>query len=268
MLAMNFADISGNVAEMERLMVDSHYVAEQKMDGMRLVATHRDGEIHWETRDGSPIGFSAAKLRLPALAEALLLMNWPADRPTTLDGEMMIADGSYRVFDLVRHTDPYINRRAALAAIIQPSDLISIVEMACGERDKRALLARVVEGGGEGIMLKDLRAFYEEGARAKHAVKWKLTYTVDVVVLTVNRPDAKHGSARLGAYNDEGVLVPIGATSLIGKPVVEVGDVVELVILNWTGASVYQPRLIRLRPDKPATECTFEQFKHYSRVVM
>lgn len=64
---------------------------------------------------------------------------------------------------------------------------------------------------------------------------------------------------------EDGELVPVGSCSAIGRPHVEVGDVIEVAYLYWTGACAYQPRMVRVRADKEAARCTTGQFLPYSR---
>jgi hypothetical protein len=92
-----------------------------------------------------------------------------------------------------------------------------------------------------------------------------------VIVTSFNRPDARHGSATLGVLDPRlgpTELIPVGACSLIGKPQVSVGDVIEVAYLNWTGSALYQPRMTRVRTDKLPEDCTMAQFRPYSRRVV
>jgi len=62
--------------------------------------------------------------------------------------------------------------------------------------------------------------------------------------------------------------LPVGNASLIGKDLtIEVGSVVEIEYLYWTGKAVIQPRITRKREDKPAGQCRLDQFPAYTRAV-
>jgi hypothetical protein len=41
--------------------------------------------------------------------------------------------------------------------------------------------------------------------------------------------------------------------------------VIEVANLNWTGSSLYQPRMLKILEDKAPEDCRFDQFKIYSR---
>ena len=129
-------------------------------------------------------------------------------------------------------------------------------------------------------MLKSLDAGYSPGERVDHSVKLKFVKSADVVVLTVNRPDAKHGSATFGVVSgpwskwehDEFIggvgYRTVGGCSLIGKPEVVPGDVIEVNYLYWTGEALYQPRMMQVRIDKDPAECLVAQFPIYTREVL
>lgn len=63
----------------------------------------------------------------------------------------------------------------------------------------------------------------------------------------------------------------IGNASLIGKDrSIEVGSVVEVEYLYWTGGALVQPRIVRKRlaEEKLAEDCTLDQFPTYQRVAV
>lgn len=64
-------------------------------------------------------------------------------------------------------------------------------------------------------------------------------------------------------------LLPIGNASLIGKELtIDVGSVVEIRYLYWTGEAVVQPAILRQRFDKPAEDCDLDQFPEYTRKIV
>jgi len=61
-------------------------------------------------------------------------------------------------------------------------------------------------------------------------------------------------------------MLPVGNASLIGKELtIEVGSVVEVNYLFWTGDAMIQPRIVCHRNDKTAAECDLDQFPAYTR---
>lgn len=299
MEGMRFTEISE--LAVEPLLVDPLWVMEQKMDGTRGLAHLRYGMLPVMTSGhGDPLKHTAATQHLADIWEALASVQEalePGDE-VVLDGEVMIHTGEYRVFDLPRATmgrlnrvmygDTYEYRRSVLRwmftehAVQHP---VSPVRTAVGEKDKRALLEAARLMGVEGVMLKHVHSVYRIGERVKDIVKLKFVRTADVVVLSAergrNEAGREVGSAQVGVRIDprvkpRDVVVPIdglpyvrvGACSLIGKPEVRVGDVIEVAYLYWTGQSLYQPRLLRVRDDKPREECEMAQFAAYTREVV
>jgi hypothetical protein len=97
-----------------------------------------------------------------------------------------------------------------------------------------------------------------------------LVKDADAVVMSWDRPDAKHGTCSFGVYVD-GVLTPVGSCSLIGKPAVEVGDVIAVAYLYRDAkGGLIQPRLVSVRrpEEKRPEDCTMEQFPLYSRKAL
>lgn len=263
MEAMLFTEVS----EIEALIADPRWVMEQKMDGVRVMAHITPGKpVEFIGRNGKPVKFAAAAKWFPKLVKHLPV----PDYPVIVDGELMIEDGEYRVFDLVqpgREDTPYALRRIDLHTLVSENQMVRFVEIAFSEKEKRDLLARVQNGGGEGVMLKDVTATYQS-RRVQTGLKFKFVKSADVVVTKWEKPDVNHGTASFGVYVD-GVLTEVGACSLIGKEAVEVGDVIEVNYLYvGDGGRIYQPRMMRRRTDKAATDCTLSQFPAYSRAVM
>ena len=282
MKGMNFADASHDLDRIERLLRDDKYVAEQKMDGTRVLITIERGRYSAAHRDGGPLKHTAATQHLYPIYDALqplAYLTTATDGKMVLDGELLIDTGRYYLFDIPgwwKSETPYIEpehqyrrRRAVLSSLAMPlTDPVHVVPMAHGEDAKRALLAS--SANVEGIMLKDLTAAYSPGSRVSHSVKVKHVKTADVVVIRAERGVSEigreTGSATFGVHDDVGALVPLGSCSLIGKPHVEPGDVIEVAYLyRPTDGSLVQPRLVRTRDDKSPHECTFDQFPAYSR---
>jgi hypothetical protein len=99
-------------------------------------------------------------------------------------------------------------------------------------------------------------------------LKAKFVVTADVIVLAVG-DDGKE-SCTLGMV-DGNTVVEIGRCSLIGKPYVKPGDIIEVAYLyanNCKAPRLYQPRLYRVRDDKTPPECTIDQLKFTNKSVM
>lgn len=262
--------------EIEALLTSPNHVAEQKMDGARLLVDLDELDFGGEgfyQRSGKPVNFSAAKWKLPEVAGEIR-HNSLEDRGSgwVLDGELIIDSGEFHVWDCFNPSYPdmvYSERRSMLFELFTEDAFgqmsnVKLVWSYLVESEKRALLERVTEQGAEGIVFKSLDGLYLPGERVTHSYRHKLVKTCDVVVISTS---ASPLSAELGVV-EGGELIPVGRTSLIGKGLVQAGDVIELNYLYWTGTSVYQPRMMRKRLDKLPHECTLDQFTEYTREVV
>lgn len=288
MQGMTFREVDDQ-RTIESLMADDRFAVEQKMDGTRvLVEISPEGLQGFSQRNGGVLKHTAATQhldRLSAALEPLVTFCRLSDSRVVLDGELLTGPGTYHVFDLpvwevggdgILAERTYEQRRVALHGILQPlimSDVVHLVKTATTFEEKWGLYNSVKEAGAEGVMIKDLQATYEPGKRVSHSVKVKHAKEADVIALHVtrgrNEAGREVGSCTFGVYDDEGEQVQLGSCSLIGKPVVVAGDVIEVrYLFRQEGGALVQPRLMRLRYDKEPTECTFAQFPAYSREVI
>ena len=271
---------SAEIKDLPELAADALIAVEQKCDGVRVLAEITPDGVRFFGAGGQPVRFAAAAQWFLPLAASLALPP-ESDAAVTLDGELMIEDGTYVVFDL-----PYLrirgdvlsrpnetklaDRRELLEQITTADDWkpgIRLVAHAVTAGEKIKLVAAVGEQiGGEGFMLKRLDSVYQPGVRVSHSRKCKFVWTAEVIVTEFERT-ATTGSARLAVFDAAGTLVPVGGCSLIGKPAVEVGDVIEVAYAHYRGAMV-QPRMIRRREDKPPEACTTAQFTAYSKALV
>lgn len=187
--------------------------------------------------------------------------------------------------------------------------LVKLVGAAGSALAKTELWFAINAGNVEGAVAKRKDGAYEPGLRTKNQIKLKLVKSADVVVTGITNWTSTTGSASLGVpitpdqdpqpwknargKRDAGGwdllvecaippkgngwtyeprhMLPIGNSSLIGKDrSIEVGSVVEINYLYWTGEAVVQPRIMRKRraEEKAAIDCTLEQFPTYSRVAV
>jgi len=264
--------------QVERYLISPLWAVEQKMDGTRGLAVITKGGVIWPygERGEGRLAHSAATQWLPRIdARLLALVADHEDAEIVLDGEIMIHTGEYRVFDVpylriggrewVVPGDALSQRRIYLETIgaaLHGAGPVTVTSFASTEDEKRALLAAVEAAGGEGVVFKRLTGSYQPGRRTGDVLKFKFTYSVDVVVI---ERKTSPNSITFGVYDEAGVLRTIGSCSMIGKPHVGQGDVVEVMCLYWTGTSLYQPRMVRQRFDKMPRDCTTAQLRAYSR---
>jgi ATP-dependent DNA ligase len=270
---------SAEIRDLPELAADALIAVEQKCDGVRLLTEITPDGVRFFGAAGDPIRFPAATQWFLPLAASLALPDG-SDAAVTLDGELMIEDGTYVVFDL-----PYLRiggevlsrpgetllgtRRLLLEEITDSDDWkpgVRLVAHAVTPDEKIRLVAAVGEEiGGEGFVLKRRDSVYQPGVRVAHSLKCKFVWTAEVIVTSFERT-ATTGSARLAVFDAAGELVPVGGCSLIGKPAVEAGCVIEVAYAHFRGAMI-QPRMVRRRDDKQPEACTTAQFMAYSKAL-
>jgi ATP-dependent DNA ligase len=172
--------------------------------------------------------------------------------------------------DDIRDSDPYEERLIHLLAFFVRysgmSHLLKVLPTAKTMDEKEALLAAVIDGAGEGVLIKHRDGGYTHDARVTHSLKYKITHTVDAVVMAVN--DKADCSATLGLWVEDKFL-SIGSTSMIGKGTAEIGDVLEVKYLYvGSGGSLVQPSVVRKRTDKHPSDCTPDQLIFVNKKVI
>lgn len=265
------------------------WTAEQKWDGWRVLAVVHDDRVSLHARNGNTYSD-----RLPAVAAELAAL--PAG--TVLDGEAVAVDGkwgdvqsvmttlgghavasmvSFMVFDLIAHGGidarslPYERRRALLEQLfVRHADDFSAVKLTPQLEPVEASFAKVVEQGGEGLILKRLDAPYASGKRDGYGwKKAKATTRIDVVVTGFtpgqNGFTGLVGAMTFGQHDPEtGELVARGKCSgmnmktridMTKRPEKYVGRVVEISHLgvnvgNGESGKFRSPNFKRVRSDR------------------
>jgi bifunctional non-homologous end joining protein LigD len=255
--------------EVERLLADPRWVAQQKLDGMRLLV-HVGEELVGSNRSGQVVAMPRA------IADAVAAAGLPAG--TILDGEL-VSDGGpvYWIFDLLQLGEEDLRRQGYLERYGWLEDLVlapplALVPVGRTTAQKRALLARLRADSGEGIVLKRVDAPYTAGRPASGGtqLKHKFVKTADVF-LTANAGNAYQMAVMDGRAVHEAGRVFSGTTSEIRAEIdrlITAGErpVVEVRYLYATDDDIlYQPVFVRLRDDKEPEDCTRAQLVRTSR---
>lgn len=259
------------------LVQNDKIVFEQKLDGHRvmLMSPGGDAEPIALTRNGQPY--------TKGLPRAIRNWRFPEGNgygEFILDGELV--GDTYWVFDMPRsaantETTPLSVRRYALEQvfpfIVTDNPQIRLVPQAKTANEKKALAADAQARNLEGLVAKWKTSPYRAGGRTEEWLKLKFVSTADCIVSSV-RDDGKD-SVGLALYDPKApkelALVSVGRASLIGKEkrsTIEVGDVVEVDYLYFTGTRIYQPRIVRKRTDKAMHECTLDQMKLVNKEIL
>jgi bifunctional non-homologous end joining protein LigD len=217
-------------------------VFEPKYDGIRAIAELAPARGSVAVRLWSRLGNEKTS-QFPSIVSALKTLGADARRPLVLDGEIVALDARGRpmgfqrlqgrihlseakdververqqpvaliVFDILRDGDedlrglPLTERRARLGGLLHASTsgIIRLSEQATG--DGRALHARAVEEGWEGLIVKDAASPYQSGRRSPAWRKLKLVQQQEFVIggWTEPRQSRQHfGALLLGVHEDK-----------------------------------------------------------------
>ena len=250
-------------AEMEALILDPHYMLQEKKDGNRTMARKVADAAEGVNRKG---------LTIPLPKEVSSELELLGGK-LTLDGELV--DATLWVFDcLVSPMEGEVTKRGvkeryeALVSVISSLDGMSkgglvgvkLVEAAFTTAEKRALFDRVEAEGGEGVVAKLITAEYEVGRPSKggNHLKFKFRESASVIVVGIN--DKR--SVQM-AVLDGGKVVEVGNVTIPpNKAVPKVDDLIEVSYLYaFRGGSLFQPIYHGLRTDIDRAECVIGQLK-------
>ncbi|HEY2364864.1 MAG TPA: WGR domain-containing protein [Polyangiaceae bacterium] len=252
---------------LEKLLVDDAMIAQQKLDGVRMlvqvgetmIATNRAGQA--TTMGGDVI---AGLSHLP--------------HGTIVDGEVVA--GTYYLFDVLAIGGEdlsklgYAERWDRLDGDLEPglTGSIEVLPYASG-KDKRKLLESLRKSKAEGIVFKNKAAPYTPGRPASGGMqlKHKFIKSADVVVV-----ENAGNAYRMIVHDARGKQVDVGrvfagTTNASRKELDDLlaaGErpICEVKYLYATADDqLYQPVFVRLRDDKDEDGCLLAQLSHTNR---
>jgi DNA ligase-1 len=232
MLASPATDVAAAIGALGEASV------EWKLDGARIQAHRRDGDVRLFTRNLNDVTD-----RLGGVVE--LVHSLPGG-DLVLDGEVLgvLDDGTPRrfqdtmgdfgadmpgrgsglapfFFDVLHIggdavvTEPLSVRRELLAAAVPAGARLPSIVTADPDEAQRFLEGSVASGH-EGVMVKDLAATYEAGRRGGSWRKVKPVHTLDLVVIAVEWGHGRRtgwlSNLHLGARGSDGEFVMVGKT--------------------------------------------------------
>lgn len=280
----------------QRLLNNPDYVAQEKLDGMRAIVHITDNGLRIFSRSAG-VDDPTKPLENTQSLPHLAALKFPSLVGTVLDAEILVRgvdsamlaghvnsrDGRDNtlvklfVFDCLHHngydaTGDILERRLGKLDHIKNimvSEHIVFVLYVQYTANKQALLKEVFHMGGEGIMLKNLFATYEQGGRpANNWFKAKKSATYDCVVMGFTTGKGKYntqiGAVRFGQYVN-GKLVELGQASgmsdserkeLSRSPDSYIGKVVTIKGMErLKSGAIRHPQFVEIRSDKRAEEC-------------
>ena len=232
-------------AQLNRLLNDSAFVAQEKLDGMRaIIHITKDGLRIFSRSAGvadpsRPLEKSSAlphlaAIKLPGLNGTILDSEilLPGEDSATLSGMVHRKSGNGQnhlvkifVFDILRYrcsdlmSKVYDDRLTVLDEVKMQlsSPHIIVLPVADTSKSKRALYQSVLKSGGEGILLKRLDAYYYPASRpSNNWYKAKRSASFDCVVMGFTKGKGKYntriGAVKFGQFVN-GKLVELGQAS-------------------------------------------------------
>jgi bifunctional non-homologous end joining protein LigD len=251
-------------AELDRLLRDGRYCAQQKHDGKRMTLTLRSvggrGVVTAVNKRGLPCGFPATVQR--AMLDLLHLC--------VIDGEMV--GDTFMAFDLlsqdnvdVRHRS-YAERHDMLRRLLYVNDEY-FIHLQCVDSEttlasKQDLLDQLRADNAEGIVFKDLHAPWQSSrpSTGGPALKFKFTETASFIVGSTSTGKR---SVELILYENQGRVRGFGNVTIPPNHSIPPADsIVEVRYLYaYPGGCVFQPVYLGPRDDVTPQECHISQLK-------
>jgi len=254
--------------ELDGFLQDDEMIAQQKLDGVRVIVYVGDTEIVATNRNGQPTQMGNA---------ALAGLNY-LPKGTCVDGEVL--GNAFWLFDVLAlagtdvRSRGYLERWQMLDEELEPAltEEAHVLPLANGKGAKRTLHDKLRRAGAEGIVFKHRDAPYTSG-RGTSQRKYKFLKSADVIILE------NVGNAYRMAVWDGRTLFDIGkvfaGTTNASRKDLDTrlarGEsvVAEVRYLYATDDhQLFQPVFVTRRDDKLATDCMRAQLVRTDRGVI
>jgi len=236
------------------LCFDKDWVAQQKHDGERRPILVNDQKIEGINKYGQYTGLvSEIKNGIDNSVQMLV------------DGEDM--NTHITAFDLMAYDGEdmrqlgFMVRYKKLCQIAIHSPALRVSHVAVTTNEKLALINRIREANGEGIVFKRANAKYIDGKPDKGGdqLKFKLYDEASVLVTKINIKR----SVGISVFDGNKQLVSIGNVAIPqNSEIPELGDVLVKYLYAYPQGSLYQPIYYRPRKDQRQEECRQSQLKY------
>ena len=245
-------------ADVERLLHDDDYCAQEKFDGRHLLVRKKSGQIEGINKKGLVVGLPATVVGDIGILSSDFIQ----------DGEAV--GDVYHTFDLLELNGenlrplPYRARLNGLMILLASAQhpFIKYAETALATKDKIALWKRLKAENREGIVFKRLDAPYTPGRPNSGGpqLKFKFCATLSAVVAKVNT----QRSVEVRLLNGDG-WIPCGNVTIpANQDIPKVGTVVEVRYLyaHRESHALYQPVYLGPRDDVEPAQCLVSQLKY------
>ncbi len=263
------------------LIDDDAFVAQQKLDGKRLIVHVRDEGLLATNRSGQETSLPSKVAN--TIARAVKDGDVPVG--TILDGELCAAPEVYWVFDLLALGDEtevreeeYVDRYDRLEGYLPLGKNIKLVPIAYESDEKQALFDRLMAQNAEGIVFKQADAPYAAGRPSSGGTQLKHKFVKSADVVLIKNAGNAYQMAVFDPDETDEALREIGkvfagttdATRETIDAALKAGEtpVAEVRYLYATDSdNLYQPVFVRLREDKPPEACLLTQLIYTDRSV-
>lgn len=213
------------------------HIAQEKFDGTRIIAVKENGKIQLQTRSGK----NDLASEYPDIVNELLST---VEKQFIFDGELVFInkktgcvefltglaketreayEPKLMLFDVLEidegnfRNSPQMNRSEFVEEYVVGYNFKHIGVVYTTTVGFDTSYAQVIDGGGEGLVLKKKTAIYKDGKRSSDWLKVKKQDTADCFVIGLMKGEGKFehlfGSLIMGQYDTNGNVKVVGATS-------------------------------------------------------
>lgn len=240
-------------SEIERLILNPAFCMQEKFDGERRMARGDQGVNRKGLFRALPVTL-AESIRSATVGE------------NVLDGEQI--GETLHVFDILERMGvdlrplPYRKRLEILRDAVRSNDRVRLVETAYTPEEKRALLAKVKDANGEGVVFKRLDAAYSAGRPNAGGPQLKAKFVTTASVKIIGQNEAKR-SVRMAVLKGA-MWIEVGSVTIPPNfTVPAAGAIAEVRYLYaYRDGALFQPVYLGERSDIDETECVESQLKY------
>jgi bifunctional non-homologous end joining protein LigD len=254
--------------DLEKFLADDSMIAQQKLDGIRVIVHVNEDGLVPTNRDG----------KVTQLAGAALGGLAYLPHGTIIDGEVM--GDAYWLFDVLQlagedvRSRGYLERWDLLENELEPalSGEARVLQVASTAKQKRALHDKLRKANAEGIVFKKRDAPYTSG-RVTTQRKYKFVKSADVMIVenvgNAYRMCVMDGKAMFDCGNVFAGTTNASRKDLDARLARKEKPVAEVRYLYATDDhQLFQPVFVRLRDDKLGKACLRDQLVRTDRTVL
>lgn len=255
--------------------VENKYdLVQRKYDGHRVIVDYSEDEPVFLNRKGTVYSAGPFKAKITEVFRGYIL-----------DGEYMPKSGRYFYFDVLKRPEddrimyerPYSERFVCVPTPcsetckrVETLQLLNQINVNRSDfENKRLSILRFIDEARkvpytDGVIFKNLDDVYRPGDASLFR-KYKFVSDIDCHVTKVGI-DSK-ANCELSLHDPlSGQDFAVGKASTNGKGKIDVGDVVTVRFLKFTGSRLREPRIMTVRDDKFAHECTVDQLIPFTQI--